>query len=271
MEVIIDFFAGLSSVQKLIWIVLCLAVAWMAEGVYPLFRHDYSKWKHARTNLVLLGFVMLINVIFAAFTVGVSEWTLAHSFGILNWLSMPLWLGLIITFLVFDLVAQYFVHFLLHKIPFMWRFHMVHHSDEHVDATTGTRHHPGDYLIRECFALLALAITGAPFAFYLLYRITTVAITYYTHANIKLPSRLDAVLSTLFITPNMHKFHHHFERPWTDSNYGQIFSIWDRLFGTFVNGDTQHIKYGLDVLEGRETSTVMGQLKVPFDKTIKTD
>jgi sterol desaturase/sphingolipid hydroxylase (fatty acid hydroxylase superfamily) len=85
------------------------------------------------------------------------------------------------------------------------------------------------------------------------------------------PTWVDKTIGLVFITPNMHKFHHHFERPWTDSNYGNIFSIWDRMFGTLVIGDPKKVKYGLDVLDDKNSGDVLYQFKVPFDKKIKTD
>ena len=148
---------------------------------------------------------------------------------------------------------------------------MIHHSDTKVDATTGTRHHPGDFVLREIFALLAVLILGAPVAFYMFYRICTVFFTYFTHANIILPRWLDKPLSLVFITPNMHKFHHHHERPWTDSNFGNITSIWDRIFGTLVYDDPRKIKFGLDVLDDTTDEDVKYQFMIPFNKSIKTD
>ena len=148
---------------------------------------------------------------------------------------------------------------------------MVHHSDTHVDATTGTRHHPGDYFIREIYALAAIILSGMPVAFYLVYRVSSIFFTYFSHANFYIPEKLDKFISWIFITPNMHKFHHHFERPWTDSNFGNIFSFWDRAFGTLVYDDPRKVKYGLDVLEDETSSDVMYQFKLPFDKSIKTD
>ena len=86
-----------------------------------------------------------------------------------------------------------------------------------------------------------------------------------------MPPALDRVLSFLIVTPNMHKFHHHFERPWTDTNFGNIFSLWDRIFQTFVYDDPQKIKYGLDVLGDEHADDLIYQLKVPFDNSVKTD
>ena len=173
--------------------------------------------------------------------------------------------------MLLDLIAQYFVHVLLHKVKWMWKFHMVHHSDTTVDVTSGTRHHPGDFILRELFALGAMIIIGAPISYYFFYRIITIFFTYVTHANINLPIWMDKIVGLVFITPNMHKFHHHFERPWTDTNYGNIFSIWDRIFGTMVVDNPKHIKYGLDVLEDSTSQEIGYQFKLPFNNSIKTD
>ncbi len=178
---------------------------------------------------------------------------------------------LIVGIMLLDFVAQFGVHYILHKFGPLWRFHMVHHSDTHLDVTSGTRHHPGDYVFRELFSLLAVVIGGLPFAFYLVYRIITVLFTYWTHANFELPNGVDKILSYLIVTPRMHKFHHHYQRPWTDSNFGNILSIWDRMFGTLVFGDSRDIKYGLDVLDNSRSEDLAYQLKVPFDKSISVD
>ena len=169
-----------------------------------------------------------------------------------------------------DLFAQYGMHYLLHHVPFLWKFHMIHHSDTHVDATTATRHHPGDYVTREIAALVAIVIFGMPIAYYFFYRIITVFFAYFTHANITVPEWLDRPLSWIIVTPNMHKFHHHFEVPWTDTNFGNIFSFWDRMFGTLVYDDPSKVQYGLDILDDSRDRDILYQFKIPFDKNIKS-
>ncbi|WP_217495951.1 sterol desaturase family protein [Mangrovivirga cuniculi] len=116
-----------------------------------------------------------------------------------------------------------------------------------------------------------MVVIGAPISYYLIYRFLTVFFTYVSHANVTTPKWIDNTLGLIFVTPNMHKFHHHFERPWTDTNFGNIFSLWDRIFGTYVMDDPKKIKYGLDVLDDSTDTNVMYQFKIPFDKNIKTD
>jgi sterol desaturase/sphingolipid hydroxylase (fatty acid hydroxylase superfamily) len=146
----------------------------------------------------------------------------------------------------------------------------VHHSDKHVDVTTGTRHHPLDFLLRETFALIAIALTGMPVSFYLFYRILSVVFTYFTHANIALPVGVDKAISYVFVTPNMHKFHHHNQLPWTDSNFGNMLSIWDRIFGTFIYGDVTKVVYGVDIADHKDDENLWVQLCIPFDRTVKS-
>lgn len=271
MENFLLFFEQMATWQKLAWVIGVMGVCWIAEGSIPLVAHSYKKWRHAGTNFVFLGTTLLINVLFGLLTVGAFALIRQEEIGLLFLIDLPIWVELIISLMIFDFIAQFGVHYLLHKVSWMWRFHMVHHSDTKVDVTSGTRHHPGDYLLREVFALAAAFIAGAPLAFYLFYRIVTVLFTYTTHANMAVPRWVDYTFGWLFITPNMHKFHHHWERPWTDSNFGNIFSIWDRIFGTLVIDDPKKVKYGLDVLDDSTSDDIAYQFKIPFDKRIKTD
>ena len=271
MESIITFFEELSNGQKILWIIICMSVFWILEGLFPLVQHHYKKWQHAKVNLILLSSTIIINVLVGLLIAGVFIWTSNNSIGLLYLVDLPLWIEVVLGVMILDFFAQYLVHYLLHKVKFMWRFHMVHHSDTAVDVTTGTRHHPGDYVFREIFALIAILIGGISVGVYILYRIITVLMTYWTHSNLNMPMWLDKFLSLIFITPHVHKFHHHFERPWTDTNFGNIFSIWDRIFQTFVYDDPHKIKYGLDVLDDSTSNDIVYQLKVPFDNSIKTD
>lgn len=270
MDSFLLFFEEMPVWQKLFWIVSCIALFWVLEGYYSAFKLSYNKIKHARVNISLLAFVIIINVIFGLITAQLFVSIDQYNLGLLNYISVPSWAALLISLLILDFIAQYGVHYCLHKVKWMWRLHLVHHSDKNVDVTTGTRHHPLDFLMREFFALIAILIVGMPLAFYLFYRILSVFFTYWTHANIKLPSGVDKVLSYIIVTPKMHKFHHHQELPWTDSNYGNMLSIWDRIFGTFVYGDDSKIVYGVDIANHVEDQNLPNQLLLPFNKTVKS-
>ena len=269
METFLNFFETMPSWQKLLWIFICISANWIVELIIPLVKFDYKKWKHAGVNIVFLSMDLAINLLFGLLTLGIFLWLQNNRFGILHLFEAPIWVELLIAVLALDFSAQYLVHYLLHKVPFMWRFHMIHHSDTTVDATSATRHHPGDYVMREVFALAVVIIFGIPLAYYLFYRMATVFFAYFTHANFYMPSKIDKVLSYVIITPNMHKFHHHNELPWNDSNYGNIFSFWDRIFGTMTYDDPKKVRFGLDILPDNKDQDILYQLNIPFNKNIK--
>ncbi len=105
----------------------------------------------------------------------------------------------------------------------------------------------------------------------MIYQSMSALLSQFNHANIRLPKGLDKAISFFIVSPDMHKIHHHIERPQTDSNYGNIFSIWDRLFGTFNYTPIEQIRFGLDVLPDETTGDMRFQLGIPFNRTIKTD
>jgi sterol desaturase/sphingolipid hydroxylase (fatty acid hydroxylase superfamily) len=269
MNAFLLFFEQMPVWQKLGWVIFCIAVFWLLEGYYRDVNNPYDKAGHAKTNFGLLSIVMVINVVFGVLTAGVFIWLNQSNFGLLNYFTAPVWVELTLSIMVLDLIAQYGVHYLLHKVPWMWRLHMVHHSDKHVDVTTGTRHHPFDFVLREVFALIAVVIMGMPVSFYLFYRILSVLFTYWTHANIALPLSVDKALSYLIVTPGVHKFHHHRSMPWTDKNFGNILSVWDRLFGTFVYGDRKEIVFGVDRADHLNDQSFLTQLGLPFSSKVK--
>ena len=269
MENFLNFFENMPSWQKLVWIFICISANWIIELLIPLVKFNYKKVKHAGVNMVFLASDVSLNLLFGILTVGVFSWLSTNQFGVLYLLELPIWAELVIAVLALDFAAQYLVHYLLHKVPFMWRFHMIHHSDTTVDATSATRHHPGDYAFREIFALIMIVIFGIPLAYYLFYRIATVFFGYLTHANFSFPKKIDQILSYVFITPDMHKFHHHYQLPWTDTNFGNIFSFWDRIFGTITYDDPKKVQYGLDLLDDSTDQDILYQFKIPFDKKIQ--
>jgi len=162
MEAFLSFFEDMPSWQKLLWIFTCLSFNWIIEVVSPLFKFNYKKVKHIGVNMFWLASDLTINVLFTLATAGIMIWASNNQIGFLHLIDLPIWAELVIAVMILDLVAQYAAHYVLHRIPLLWRFHMIHHSDTHVDATTGTRHHPGDYIFREIFALAAILISGIP-------------------------------------------------------------------------------------------------------------
>ncbi len=268
---LIQYFTTIPSLHRALILAGGISFFWIIEGFVPLYNLAYSKWKHAGVNLFFTITTIIVNFLFAVLIVKVSDWCVANNFGLLHIFELNNWMKLIFGLLLLDFVGAYCVHLIEHKVSFMWRFHAVHHADTIVDTTTANRHHPGESFFRVIFTLIGVFICGAPIWVVMLYQSCSVVWAQFSHANIRLPIWLDSFLSLLVVSPNMHKIHHHFVRPQTDSNYGNIFSIWDRLLGTFNYTPIEHIRYGLDVLDNAKDKQLLYQIKVPFDKNFKTD
>jgi len=136
----------------------------------------------------------------------------------------------------------------------------------HLDASSANRHHPGESVIRFVFTLFALVIVGAPVWMVLLYQALSVTLSQFNHSNIRMPKWLDTSISWFIVTPDMHRVHHHYRQPYSDSNYGNIFSIWDKIFRTFKKVDNSKLVYGLDTHMEKENVNQVGfLLKAPFN------
>lgn len=268
MEALIDYFETIPSLHRSIILVGGITFFWLLEGALPLFSFKYKKWRHAIPNLFFTLTTVIINFGLAFLLLETADWVKATNFGIINWLpEMPLWLYVLLGVLLLDFIGAYLAHYVEHKVKPLWMVHLVHHTDHKVDTTTANRHHPLESIIRFTFTLFGVFIVGTPIAIVFLYQSLSLIATQFSHANIKLPKTVDNALSFVLVSPDMHKVHHHNVLPYTDSNYGNIFSIWDRLFGTFMKLDRENIVYGVDTFPDEVTnSNIKDLLKQPFHK-----
>ncbi len=266
METIIDYFETIPSLHRSIILVGGLSFFWILENNLYLFKFKYKKWEHAFPNLFFTFTTVIINFVLAFLLLNTSDWVNDNEFGILNWIpDTYLWINVIIGVLFLDLIGAYTPHWFEHKIKPLWMIHLVHHSDHHVDTTTANRHHPLESIIRFGFTLLGVFIVGANVGTIMLYQSLSLIATQFNHANIKLPKNIDLYLSYIIVSPDMHKTHHHYRLPYTDANFGNIFSIWDRLFGTYIPFDREKLVYGVDVFFDEEGNRKIGNLlKQPF-------
>ena len=268
MEQLIHYFENIPSTHRAAIIVGGITFFWILEGIVPLFNLNYKKWKHAVPNIFFTLTTILVNLPLAFLLFKTSEWSVANNFGIINWLpEMPLWLYVVLGVLLLDLIGAYTAHLVEHKVKPLWMVHLVHHTDHNVDTTTANRHHPLESMIRYFFTLVGVLAVGAPIGIIMLYQSLSVVLSQFNHANIQLPKKVDKALSWIIVSPDMHKVHHHYVLPYTDSNYGNIFSIWDRLFGTYMELDPDKITYGVDTFpDEKENGSIWGLLKQPFHK-----
>ena len=268
MEILIDYFNNISALHRAIILIGGITFFWILEGTVPLFLFNYKKWKHAIPNFFFTLTTILINFLLAFLLLSASDWVVLNQFGFINFFkNLPLILEVFIAILLLDFIGAFLAHYVEHKVNPLWMIHLVHHSDHNVDTTTANRHHPLESLIRFIFTLFAIIIVGAPIGYVMLYQSLSVVSTQFNHANIKLPKKLDKLISYLLVSPDMHKIHHHYRLPYTDANYGNIFSIWDRIFGTYMYLDREKIVYGVDVFpDKKKNSNILDLLKQPFQK-----
>ena len=267
MEAIIDYFANIPTSHRTLLLVGGLTIFWLIEVAEPLFHFEYNKWKHAGINIFFTLTTVLVNLPLAFLLVFTSDWVVANEFGIIQWIPMPTWLFMLAGLMLLDLLGAWLVHFIEHKVRWMWKFHLIHHTDQNVDTTTANRHHPGESVFRFVFTILATFIVGAPIWMVFMYQSISVVLTQFNHSNIKMPLWLDNALMWVICTPNMHRVHHHYRQPYTDTNYGNIFSFWDRLFGTFERVPNEKLVYGVDThMANEEASNIGTMLKIPFTR-----
>lgn len=265
MEAIINYFETIPSAHRSIILVSGITFFWLVEYAAPLFKFNYKKFRHALPNIFFTFTTVVINFVLAFILLKASDFTVANQIGLLQWLNLPLWATVILGVALLDLIGAWLPHWIQHKIKPLWMFHLIHHTDNHVDTTTANRHHPGESVIRFTFTALGTLVLGAPIGIVMLYQSMSLVFSQFNHANIKLPKSLDNALSWVIVSPDMHKVHHHFVLPYTDTNYGNIFSVWDRLFGTFAKMKNNDIVYGVDTYpDVNSNADVATLLKMPF-------
>jgi sterol desaturase/sphingolipid hydroxylase (fatty acid hydroxylase superfamily) len=268
METIIDYFSSISSLHRGLILAGGIAFFWLLESVQPMVDFNYKKWNHAGINIFFTLTTIIVNFLMAFVLLIAANWTTTNDFGLLQLLpKIPLWLYTLIGLLFLDLIGAYLAHLSEHKIKLFWRFHLIHHTDTWIDTTSANRHHPGESVIRFIFTTFGVFALGCPMWMVFLYQSLSVVFSQLNHANIALPKKIDWLLSFFLVSPDMHKVHHHYLLPFTDSNYGNIFSVWDRLFGTFSYLDRKEIVYGIDTHHNeKEHNDLKNLLMIPFQK-----
>ena len=260
MENLLLIFENISSVNRALIIVSGITIFWVIEGIVPFKFLNYRKWRHSIPNFLLTLTTIIVNFLFAFLLVFAADWTNENNFGVIHLVNSTTLVSVILGLLVLDLIGAYLPHLVQHKVKLLWYIHIVHHTDHNVDTTTANRHHPFESVVRFIFTFIGIFISGAPIGLVLMYQSISVIASQFNHANIQISDRLDKILSYVIVSPNMHKVHHHYVMPYTDSNYGNIFSFWDRLFGTHKHLDPSKIVYGVDTFFDKEKIIIISRV-----------
>ena len=237
------------------------------EALWPR-RHERrtrsGRWPH---NLALIAIdTLVIRVLAPLGVVGVAMWAESSQVGLWNRVDGPSWLMFASTILLLDL-AVYLQHVLVHRVPWLWRIHRVHHADVDVDVTTGLRFHPAEMVLSLAIKGGVVAAWGGGATAVLVFEVLLNATSMFTHANLAMPARLERLIRQVLVTPDMHRVHHSVNRDECNSNFGFNLSWWDRWFGTYrAQPRDGHAQMSLGLHEYREEDEqhVVRLLTQPF-------
>jgi len=258
--------APLSQIKTAVFS-LVLIVLVLLEQNFPFYLHRTKGCSHDMRNagLSLLN-VIVFTPLFPMATSFASQTRFARQYGLLNRVDLPLSVEILVLFLLFDL-WMYAWHRMNHKIPLLWRFHLVHHSDSEVNATTSLRFHAGEIFLSGIARLGIVLLLGLQVTHIILYEMVLLPVILFHHSNISLPEKADKLMRILFVTPRLHRVHHSKIRDEMDTNYSSIFSFWDRIFRTIrFKQNMQELNQGVEGIKETASNRFMGMLLLPFFK-----
>lgn len=239
------------------------------EALLPRRQRVQNRFRRWATNLgLVIGGSLSLQILGPLIAVGIAAWASLNGWGLFNLVNWPIWLELTLAFLVLDL-AIWYQHVLFHKIPWLWRLHSVHHADRDLDASSGIRFHPLEFLVSMLYKCGVALLLGPAVLIVIIFEIVLNVTAIFNHANIALPLWLDKALRKVIVTPDMHRVHHSVILSESQKNYGFNFSIWDKLFKTYLakplKGQTG-MTLGLDSAQIDNTQNIIWSLALPFKK-----
>ncbi|MFQ5638360.1 MAG: sterol desaturase family protein [bacterium] len=230
--------------------------------------HRKERWL---TNYLMTALNIVVMGLLPVTFFGVAVWAQEHGYGLFNFFSTPMGVLVIGTLLARGFIS-FFTHYLMHKVPLLWRLHRVHHLDTEMDVSTTVRFHPFEILAALPLGVPVVVIFGLSPWVLLLYEVFDAVVTLFSHANIRLSANLDRVLRYVIVTPGLHRVHHSSWQPETDSNYSAVFPIWDILFGTFrtdTRAPHETMQLGLEEMRDKRTHRFLWLLGSPFMRQLK--
>lgn len=239
------------------------------EILVPYRQSSVAKVKRWINNITLTVFNSLIlQVVFAGAIIRTAMYVTTHQLGVLNMVALPEWLKLFVTVAFMDFML-YVWHLLNHEVPLFWRFHRVHHSDLNMDVSTATRFHIGELAISAVIKIALVFLLGASLLGVIIFESALVLCAQFHHSSLKVAKWFERIFWILFVPPSMHRIHHSVIIKERDTNYGTIFSIWDRLLGTFLKDvDQKTIRIGMGAYQKPDKLNFQHLLAMPFTRPV---
>ncbi len=252
----------LTNAQPVILITL-LAGFWIIESFIPWFANAPSRKKHSLNNYGMILMSLILNGIASVFLMELVSFNTENKIGLMNLFSLPTAATIIVGMLLIDF-WDYWYHMLTHKWKWMWKWHRIHHSDTHLDSTSSLRFHPFEIVFQFCNFYVQAIVLGIPMEAYIFYFTLQIGLIIVQHVNVKFPHKLDYVLSFIFSTPEFHKVHHSSDKKLTDSHYGDVFTFWDKLFGTYNKQNVNELQFGIEDYREEKDQSIKAMLTMPF-------
>jgi sterol desaturase/sphingolipid hydroxylase (fatty acid hydroxylase superfamily) len=240
------------------------------ELLIPYRPGSIPKIRRWLNNLGLAVFNgLVLNFIFAGLIIQTAVYVNERHQGILNLWPLPHWLKILATIVFLDFIL-YVWHLLNHEMPFFWRFHRVHHSDLNMDVSTSSRFHIGELAISAVIKVGLIYFIGADLIGIVLFESLLVFTSQFEHSSLKVPGWFENLYWILFVPPSMHRIHHSVVIQERNTNYGTIFSFWDRALETLLAGvDQARIRIGVGAYQRPERLDFHHLLIMPFTKPVK--
>ncbi len=247
--------------------VLGIVVFIVIESVVPQRQWNMKRWQHWLINFSLsLCNLIIVDQMFVSLITYTNILEPFSRFDLYGRLELNTFWRITLTIVLFDLL-MYVWHRMNHRIPLLWRFHRVHHTDIDLDVSSASRFHFGETTMAAVLTYSLMLSLGATLLEVRIFKLFFVIMTEFQHSNIRLHPTIERWVWMIFVPPAMHRVHHSDIQKETDSNYGAIFSFWDRMFGTFCRVDDQdRIVFGLKEYKDPQQLTLWKLLTLPFRK-----
>lgn len=249
-----------ASVAAAAFVVLLLL-----EHLRPLRARVEPASRRLARNLAVGALSLLVTLpLQLALLVPFSQWVAAHRVGLLHAVALPRAARTVVAFLLLD-YTLWIWHWASHRVPLLWRFHLVHHVDRDLDASTALRFHFGELALSVVWRAVQIAAIGAEPAAVAVWQIVLFVSILFHHSNLRLPARIERVLVRIVVTPRMHGIHHAQREEWTHSNWSSILTCWDALHRTLrLRVPDEEIRIGVPAYDDPAAVMLPRLLLLPF-------
>ena len=259
------------TILRLTFFLSILIILIMAEILFPKKKRIHNRKVRWITNgLITLINTASVNIVHIAIpliaivaAIDVSN----GKMGLFNIINFPIWIEIILTVIILDFII-WGQHLLSHKIPFVWRFHRMHHTDRDLDVTTAVRFHPFEIIFSMFIKITSIYILGASAIAVIIFEIMLNGMAMFNHANLRIPFRIENILRKFIVTPDLHRIHHSIYIDEHNKNFGFSLSIWDKIFKCYLDQPRDgHKDMKLGLKWQNDKPTKLGwSLWIPFKK-----